>query len=83
MSIVVYGADWCADCRRSKSFLDERKVTYSYVDLEDDPESIEEVLLRNDGRRVIPTIVFADGSHLSEPTNTQLATKLDESGPTH
>jgi glutaredoxin len=83
MDIVMYGADWCADCRRSKRLLDEREVAYSYVDLEQAPAAIEEVLERNDGRRVIPTIVFADGSHLSEPTDSQLSSKLDEGGLPH
>ena len=80
MDIVMYGADWCADCRRSKRLLDERQVAYSYVDLEQAPEAIEEVLRRNDGRRVIPTIVVADGSHLAEPTDSQLSSKLVDAG---
>ena len=80
MSIVMYGAEWCADCRRSKRLLDEREISYSYVDLEQAPEAIEEVLSRNDGRRIIPTIVFEDGSHLSEPNDAQLNAKLKEDG---
>ncbi len=31
---------------------------------------------RNDGKNIIPTIVFPDGSHLSEPSNEELAKKL-------
>ena len=31
---------------------------------------------RNDGKNIIPTIVFPDGSHLAEPTNEELAQKL-------
>lgn len=77
MSIVMYGAEWCADCRRSKRLLDERSVEYTYVDLERKTEAIDEVLQRNNGRRIIPTIVFSDGSHLAEPTNDELAAKLD------
>jgi thioredoxin reductase (NADPH) len=26
--IVLYGADWCPDCRRAKSFLDESGVEF-------------------------------------------------------
>jgi glutaredoxin len=80
MSVVMYGAEWCADCRRSKRLLDDRQISYSYVDLEQTPDAIEEVLSRNDGRRIIPTIVFEDGSHLSEPTNAQLSAKLEADG---
>lgn len=76
MGITMYGADWCGDCRRSKTFLIERGIEFDWVDLEARPEEIEQVLSRNDGRRVIPTIVFEDGSHLTEPTTRELAEKL-------
>ncbi len=46
------------------------------MDLESNPDALEEVLSRNDGRRVIPTIVFPDGSHLTEPSNAELASFL-------
>ena len=75
-NIVMYGADWCGDCRRSKAFLEGRGVPFTYVDLEDRPEAMQEVIERNDGMRSIPVIVFDDGSHLTEPTNDALAAKL-------
>src|ERR1044072_2273964 len=37
---------------------------------------MEEVHARNDGKNIIPTIVFPDGTHLAEPTNEELANKL-------
>ena len=74
--LVLYGAAWCPDCRRSKSFLAEQRVTYSYVDLEATPEEQATVERYNDGKMIIPTIVFPDGSHLAEPSNEELAEKL-------
>ena len=74
--LVLYGAAWCPDCRRSKSFLAEQRVTYSYVDLEANPEEQATVERYNDGKMIIPTIVFPDGSHLAEPSNEELAEKL-------
>jgi glutaredoxin len=76
-SIVMYGADWCPDCVRSKAYLDGRGVAYTYVDLEAFPEHDETVKSYNGGNRPIPTIVFADGSHLAEPTDAELGAKLD------
>jgi thioredoxin reductase (NADPH) len=73
---ILYGAAWCPDCRRSKSFLAEQRVTYSYVDLEANPEEQATVERYNDGKMIIPTIVFPDGSHLAEPSNEELAEKL-------
>ena len=75
-SIMMYGADWCGDCRRSKAFLERRGVPFTYVDLEERPDEMAEVIRRNDGMRSIPVIVFEDGSHLTEPTNDALAAKL-------
>jgi len=74
--ITLYGAIWCPDCRRSKAFLAEQRVPYNYVDLEEHPEATEIVERFNDGKRIIPTIVFKDGSHLAEPSNEELAEKL-------
>ena len=74
--ITLYGAHWCPDCRRSKQFLGEHQVPYNWVDIEQDKEAEREVLEKNQGKRIIPTIVFEDGSFLVEPTNAELAAKL-------
>lgn len=74
--IVLYGAAWCPDCRRSKSFLGDQRIPYRHVDLEEHPEEIDTVLQLNDGKQIIPTIVFADGSHVAEPSNEELAERL-------
>ena len=75
-TITVYGAYWCPDCRRSKQFLGEHQIPYNWVDIEEDPEAERFVIETNNGKRIIPTIVFADGESLTEPTNSQLAQKL-------
>ncbi len=74
--ILVYGASWCADCRRAKKFLADQRVAYEWHDIEGEPEGVRVVQERNDGKNIIPTIVFPDGTHLSEPTNEELAQKL-------
>ena len=79
MSITMYGADWCGDCVRAKKFFADNKVDYQCVVLESDENEkfVEsEVLRRNNGKKSIPLIVFNDDSHLTEPTNAQLAEKL-------
>jgi thioredoxin reductase (NADPH) len=74
--ILVYGASWCPDCRRAKKFLADQRVPYSWHDIDGDPAGAQVVQDRNDGKNIIPTIVFPDGSHLAEPTNEELAQKL-------
>ncbi|BDI22619.1 glutaredoxin domain-containing protein [Herbiconiux sp. L3-i23] len=73
--IVMFGADWCRDCRRSKAVLDADGIDYEYVDT----EAIEDAADRAkaiSGRMNIPVIVFPDGSHLVEPSDADLRAKL-------
>jgi len=74
--ITVYGAHWCPDCRRSKQFLGEHQIPYNWIDIEEDLEGEKFVIEKNEGKRIIPTIVFSDESFLVEPTNAELAQKL-------
>ncbi|MGC8492770.1 MAG: FAD-dependent oxidoreductase [Syntrophobacteraceae bacterium] len=74
--ITVYGANWCPDCRRSKLFLGDHKIPYKWVDIEEDSAAQRFITDKNGGSRIIPTIVFRDGSFLVEPTNAELAAKL-------
>jgi len=76
MTITMYGADWCGDCRRAKAWFDEQGIAFTYVDLVENPEETERVLEHNNGGKKIPVIVFADDSHLVEPTNDELAAKM-------
>lgn len=75
--IRVFGAPWCPDCKRSKQFLGEQRIPYDWIDIEQDETGRKYVQQVNDGKQIIPTILFADGSILVEPTNADLARKLD------
>jgi len=72
----MYGTLWCIDCKRAKQFLGEQRVHYDFVDVDRDPRGLAEVERINNGKHVIPTLVFQDGSTLVEPSNAELAHKL-------
>jgi thioredoxin reductase (NADPH) len=74
--LIVYGASWCPDCQRAKQFLASHRIPFTWFDLETEPEKAAEVESRNDGKRIIPTIVFPDGSFLAEPSNDELADRI-------
>ena len=59
-----------------QTFLGEQRVPYEWVDIDTDEEGRKRVQEVNNGRQIIPTIVFQDGSILVEPTNAELAAKL-------
>ena len=75
-TITLYGTNWCPDCQRSKQFLGDQRVPYTYVDIEKDPAAMAYVEKVNNGFRSIPTILFQDGAILVEPSNAELAAKL-------
>jgi thioredoxin reductase (NADPH) len=74
--ITLYGTNWCPDCKRSKRFLGEQRVPYTFVDIENDPDGQAAVERLNAGKQIIPTIVFPDGGVLVEPSNAELAARL-------
>jgi glutaredoxin-like protein len=78
--ITMYSADWCGDCVRSKRLLDELNVVYTLIDIEADSAAADKVIEINGGMRSIPVIVFADGTHLTEPSDIDLKAKLTSLG---
>jgi glutaredoxin len=75
--ISVYGASWCPDARRARRFFDEHGVDYAWIDIDEDIEARDFVKNTNGGQVVIPVIVFPDESILVEPSNHELASKID------
>ena len=73
--IIMYGADWCPDCRRAKSFLEEHGIEYEYRDTELDESAVEIVERLNNGQRVIPTFEIL-GQTYTDPDNATLASVL-------
>jgi mycoredoxin len=73
--ILMFGAQWCGDCRRSKALLDAKGIDYDYVDLEAVEDGADRAKAVS-GMSKIPVIVFPDGSFLVEPSNPALEAKL-------
>src|SRR3954447_18640271 len=74
--ITLYGTLWCSDCKRTKQFFGEQRVHYEFVDVDQDSEGLKVVEQVNNGKHIIPVLVFEDGSTLVEPSNAELAAKL-------
>src|SRR5437660_9553496 len=75
-AITMYGSLWCGDCKRAKQFFGEQRVQYTFIDVDQDAEGLKVVERVNNGKHIIPTLVFEDGSTLTEPSNAELAAKL-------
>jgi mycoredoxin len=76
----LFGAEWCADCRRTKSWLRRHGVPFVEFDTEADPLVRERAAQIAGGRSSIPVVVTPEGAVLVEPTNVELAAALSAYG---
>jgi len=74
--IVVYSTTWCSDCRRAKRVLDRMGASYHWIDVDEDEAAADRVVRLNRGLRVVPTILFPDGTIMTEPSDAELEAKL-------
>ena len=75
--IIMYGTSWCPDCHRARRVFDENNVDYVHIDIDEHPEAVAVVVGVNNGSKSVPTIVFPDGSTLTEPSNRELLSKIN------
>lgn len=78
--IQMYSTQTCSDCRRARKIFDQRGVPYVDIDVAGNNEALAYIERVNDGRRIVPTILFPDGDILVEPSNKELHAKLDALG---
>lgn len=78
--LIVYGTPVCPMVTPVRSALKRAEVLYDYVDIWQDDEARERVRTINNGNESVPTLVFPDGSTLTEPSNKQLEAKLQSLG---
>ncbi|MBU8809863.1 mycoredoxin Mrx1 [Mycolicibacterium goodii] len=74
--LIMYTTTWCGYCSRLKTALKAEGIPYTEVDIEADPAAAEFVGSVNGGNHVVPTVKFADGSTLTNPTIKQVKAKL-------
>ncbi len=73
---TMYSTPWCGYCHRLKSQLDREGIPFTIVDIEQDPSAVEIVEKANHGNQTVPTLVFADGAALTNPSLAQVKEKL-------
>lgn len=79
-SLTMYSTSWCGYCHRLKTALRSDGISYDEVDIEQDPAAAQFVSSVNGGNRTVPTVKFADGSTLTNPSAAQVKAKLAEAG---
>ena len=76
MSFVMYSTTWCGYCKRLKSQLADLGVTFEEINIEEVEGTAEIVEKVNGGNRTVPTLVFSDGSAMTNPSAKEVVTKL-------
>lgn len=74
--ITMYTTPWCGFCTRLRKQLEREGITVTEVDIEQTPEAAEFVMQVNGGNQTVPTLLFADGSALTNPSVAQVKEKL-------
>ena len=74
--LTVYSTTWCGYCARLKKAMDREGIAYAEVNIEEDEAAAELVMNVNGGNRTVPTVVFADGAALTNPSIDQVKQAL-------
>lgn len=77
-AVTMYSTTWCGYCQRLKAQLGRAGIEWAEVDIEADAEAAARVKEINGGNETVPTLVFADGSALTNPSLKQVQARLAE-----
>lgn len=78
--VTIFYADWCPFSARLLKRLDRTETPYTLVDAEaEGTEDINEWIKSvNDGNRIVPTVLYSDGTHETNPEASAVRAKLRE-----
>jgi glutaredoxin len=74
--IEMYSTQWCGDCIRLKRIFAEKKVNYTEVDIEQNPEAAKELQAAT-GRSAIP-FVKIDGDFFIRGWHSEASGSWDD-----
>ena len=75
-SVTMYSTTWCGYCFRLKKLMQREGISFAEVDIERDAAAADVVMQANGGNRTVPTLVFRDGSALTNPSIDQVRSQL-------
>ncbi len=70
--LVMYSTTWCGYCVRLKHFMDREGIAYREVNIEHDDDAAEFVRSVNRGNQTVPTVLFPDGTAVTNPSPAQV-----------
>jgi len=79
-AVTMFTTSWCGFCFRLKAQMDRAGIAVREVDIEADDEAAAFVGSVNDGNHTVPTLLFTDGSTLTNPSIGAVERHLAEIG---
>jgi mycoredoxin len=74
--VTMYTTSWCGYCVRLKRHLKSAGIDFAEVNIESDPAAADLVQKANGGNQTVPTLIFPDGTALTNPTIEQVKFQL-------
>jgi mycoredoxin len=74
--LTMYTTTWCGYCRRLKSQLAREGIAIAEIDIERDPAAAAYVEQVNGGFQTVPTVLFADGSTMTNPSVREVRQRM-------
>jgi mycoredoxin len=74
--LTMYSTPWCGYCQRLKAQMGRAGIEFREVDIEQDPQAAAYVESVNGGNQTVPTVTFADGTAMTNPSIGQVQAKL-------
>jgi len=76
-AVTMYTTTWCGYCKRLKRMMQDDGINFVEVDIETTPGTAEIVEKVNNGNQTVPTLVFTDGTAMTNPSLAKVKEKLE------
>lgn len=73
----MFSTVWCGYCQRLKAQLMRASIAFTEIDIEHDPSAADFVEHVNAGNQTVPTVVFPDGTTMTNPPYKEVVAKLE------
>jgi mycoredoxin len=76
--LTMYTTTWCAFCRRLKGQLAAEGIEITEINIEEDPAAADFVMSVNGGCQTVPTVLFPDGTAMTNPSAIAVKQRLGQ-----
>ncbi len=74
--IILFSSRWCAHSRSVENFLKRNEIDAHKINIDGDNEARQQLIDLNNGFASVPTLLFPDGTKLTEPSFSEIRQKI-------